>query len=448
MAAPVSDVARRREQVNESDASGRRAVVTTDLGRQARSRHRRPRRFRPLLSGALALVLVGVTLLATAPLWRRLPLPTVELTLPTSVSIPGVLPTLPWPKSGQAAVSVDGLGALGTAGGTTAVPIASVAKVMTAYVILTDHPLDVGEQGPKLTVSASQAAAYPQERARGESLVPVTAGAVFTERQALQAVLLPSANNLARILAAWDAGSVAAFVAKMNATAAELGMSNTHYTDPAGLDPRSVSTAVDQVILAGKAMALPAFAEIVAQRKATLPVAGTVTNYNTLIGKDGVVGVKTGSTDEAGGCLVWAAVVKVGQMKLTIVGAVLGQPGANTPAQLAAVFQATRPLVRAATAALAVHTIVQAGQPVATVHGPIGTGTTINAVGQLDVIGWPGMAVRLSADIPQAPARLAAGAEHGRLTAVAGDGPQVDTALRSGAQLEPPSTWSRLKSYR
>jgi serine-type D-Ala-D-Ala carboxypeptidase (penicillin-binding protein 5/6) len=422
-------------------------VVTTEYGQRTPDR-RRPHRFRLLLSGAVALVLLGVTLLVTAPLWHSLPPPTVELTVPTSTTIPGAVPALPWPSSGQAAVSVQGLGALGTSGRTTAVPIASVTKVMTAYVVLTDHPLDAGEQGPTLTVSAQQAAAYPQEQARGESVVPVTAGAVFTQRQALQAVLLPSANNMSRILAAWDAGSADAFVAKMNATAAALGMSNTHYTDPSGLDPRSVSTAVDQVILARKAMALPAFAEIVAQPKATLPVAGTVTNYNTLVGQDGIVGVKTGSTDEAGGCLVWAAVVEVGSSKLTIVGAVLGQPGADTPAQLASVFTATRPLVRAAAAALAVHTVVQAGQPVATVRGPLGASTTMNVDGKLDVIGWSGMPIRLTADVPQVPARLPAGTEHGRLLAVASEGRQADTTLRSGAQLDPPSTWSRLKSRR
>ena len=405
---------------------------------------RRPRRFRLLWAGALVLVLLGLATVVVVPLVRQLPQPTVELTLPTSMRIPGTVPALPWPKAGQAAVSVDGLAALGTSGGKTALPIGSVAKVMTAYVVLTGHPLKVGEPGPSLTVSARQAAEYPREQARGESLIPVVAGAAFTEREALQAVLLPSANNMARIIAAWDAGSVAAFVDKMNATAVEFGMANTRYTDPAGYAPDTVSTAVDQTILARKAMALPAFAEIVAQKKATLPIAGTVTNYNTLVGRDGVVGIKTGSTDEAGGCLMFAAVVTVGGSRLTIVGAVLGQPGTDTPAQLSAVFKATRPLVRAATAALAVHTVVQAGQPVATVRGPLDTGTTINAGEDVKVIGWPGLDVRLNAEIPPVPSRLAAGAEHGRLTAAVGERPSADAALRAGARLVPPDSWRRV----
>lgn len=409
---------------------------------------RRRRGLWALISGLLTLLLAGTTLVAIEPLRHPLPAPTVTRTLPASTVIPGTAPAVPWPGTGQAALAVEGLGSLGTSGGNSPVPIASVTKVMTAYVILTEHPLRRGEHGPKLTVSAAQAAAYPAELARGESLVAVAAGAVFTVRQALQAVLLPSANNMARILAAWDAGSIEAFVAKMNDTAAALGMTDTHYTDPSGLDPDTVSTAVDQVILARKAMELPAFAEIVAQKKATLPVAGTVKNYNSLVGRDGVVGIKTGSTDEAGGCLVFAAVVKVGSRRITIVGAVLGQPGANTPAQLARVFRATRPMVRTATTAIVVHPIVRAGEQVATVRGPFGAATTINAAKDLSVLGWPGMPVRLDVDLPAVPAQLPAEAEHGRISALAGEGTLVATALRTGVRLDPPSTWDRIRQHR
>ncbi|WP_159450986.1 D-alanyl-D-alanine carboxypeptidase family protein [Micromonospora cremea] len=396
----------------------------------------------------ILLLLLGGGLYAVAPLRDPLPAPTVELTVPASMTIPGTAPRLPWPRTGQAMISVGGLGNLGAFGGSKPVPIASVTKVMTAYVILTEHPLAVGEQGPKLTVSAEQAAAYPAEKARGESLVEVRAGEVITERQALQAVLLPSANNMARILAAWDSGSVAAFVEKMNAVADDLGMSDTDYTDPSGLDPETVSTARDQVILASRAMALPAFAEIVKQKQATIPVAGTVQNYNELVGRNGVVGIKTGSTDEAGGCLVFAAVVTVGGRKLSVVGAVLGQPGANTPVQLDRVFAVTRSLLRSTAAALAVHTLVEAGEQVATVRGPLDTGSTIHATEKVEVVGWPGLRVRLDAQIPAVSSRIAAGAEHGQLTVAAGDGELVATALRTGAAMEPPTTWERIRRHR
>ncbi|MGC3864309.1 D-alanyl-D-alanine carboxypeptidase family protein [Micromonospora chersina] len=409
---------------------------------------RRRRRLPALISMLMTLLLLAAALVAVAPLRHPLPAPTVTRTLPASTVIPGEAPTLPWPRSGQAALYVEGVGSIGASGGSRPLPIGSVAKVMTAYVILTEHPLDRGEHGPKLTVSAAQAAAYPRELARGESLVRVTAGAVFTERQALQAVLLPSANNMARILAAWDAGSIDAFVDKMNDTAAEFGMRNTHYTDPSGLSPATVSTAADQVILARKAMALPAFAEIVAQKKATLPVTGEVKNYNSLVGRNGVVGIKTGSTDEAGGCLSFAFVVTVGGRKITVVGAVLGQPGADTPVQLERVFRVTRSLIRTASSAITLHPVVRAGDPVATVRGPLGAETTIHAANDLAVVGWPGLRVRLDTDIPAVPADLPAGAEHGRATAVAGGGKPVTTPLLSGVRLEAPGTWDRIRRHR
>ena len=155
----------------------------------------------------------------------------------------------------------------------------------------------------------------------------IAAGEQLTERQALQALLLPSANNIAAVLARWDAGSVDRFVARMNATARSLGMTHTRYTDPSGYDDATVSTAADQVRIVDRAMRLPVFTSIVATPSATLPVAGTVHNTNTLLGHNGFVGVKTGSTAAAGGCFAFRAIRWIDGKRTTITGVVLGQPG-------------------------------------------------------------------------------------------------------------------------
>jgi serine-type D-Ala-D-Ala carboxypeptidase (penicillin-binding protein 5/6) len=212
-------------------------------------------------------------------------------------------------------------------GATRPVPIASVAKVMTAYVILHDHPLPANGSGPVITVQSSEAAAYPSQASDGDSLVPVVAGERLTERQALEALLLASADNMAWILARWDAGSQAAFVARMNATARRLSMTGTSYTDPSGLDPSTISTAADQVRLGMAAMRVPALAAIVAMPAAVVPEAGVVRNYNTLLGQDGIVGLKTGSMQAAGGCVVIAAWHHAGARNILIVAATFGQPG-------------------------------------------------------------------------------------------------------------------------
>ena len=157
--------------------------------------------------------------------------------------------------------------------------------------------------------------------------MPIAAGERLTERQALEALLLPSANNIAAVLARWDAGSEGRFVVRMNATARWLGMTRTRYTDPSGYDDTTVSTAGDQVRVVERAMRLPVFARIVSTASATLPVAGTVHNTNTLLGREGFVGVKTGSDDAAGGCFAFRAIRRIDGRRTTITGVVLGQPG-------------------------------------------------------------------------------------------------------------------------
>ena len=134
----------------------------------------------------------------------------------------GPLGAIAWPASGVSAAGISGIGILPGPGASQPVPIASVAKVMTAYIILRDHPLGADEPGPAIVVRPGEAAAYPAQARNGDSLVPVTAGEQLTERQALEALLLPSADNMAWILARWDAGSQAAFTAQMNTTARRL----------------------------------------------------------------------------------------------------------------------------------------------------------------------------------------------------------------------------------
>jgi D-alanyl-D-alanine carboxypeptidase (penicillin-binding protein 5/6) len=232
---------------------------------------------------------------------------------------------LAWPGEGEAAVAVDGVGNLGASGGSDPVPIASLAKVMTAYLVLKDDPLGPGEQGFEITIGPGDVEDLERRRELGQSVVPVEAGEVLSERQALEALLLPSANNVAALLAVHEAGSVEAFVEEMNEAAAELGMRDTDYTDPSGFDDTTVSTATDQLKVGRAAMADPTFAEIVAMPATVLPVAGEVTNFNALVGHEGFIGIKTGSDEAAGGCLLFAKRVHVNGHPRTIFGAVLGQ---------------------------------------------------------------------------------------------------------------------------
>ncbi len=239
----------------------------------------------------------------------------------------GPLPSTMWPAYGQAAFVLTGQSPIRSSPNQHAVPIASVAKVMTAYLVLRDHPLQPGQDGPMITLTEADVADTERRREQAESIVPVALGEQLTELQALQALLLPSANNIAAVLARWDAGSQARFVARMNAAARSLGMTHTRYTDPSGYDDATVSTAADQVRIVERAMRVPAFASIVATPSAALPVVGTVRNTNTLLGYDGFVGVKTGSDHAAGGCFAFRAVRRIDGRETAVTGVVLGQPG-------------------------------------------------------------------------------------------------------------------------
>jgi serine-type D-Ala-D-Ala carboxypeptidase (penicillin-binding protein 5/6) len=276
----------------------------------------RIRRFR---AGGLLIVIAAIGALGYQALASSSPTARLEAA--------EAVPSTVWPAHGQAAFVQSGQPQVQAGPQQHAAAIASLAKVMTAYLVLRDHPLRHGEHGPTITLTDADVADTDRRRRQEESVVSIAAGQQLTERQALQALLLPSANNLATVLARWDAGSVEQFVARMNATARSLGMTHTRYTDPSGYDDATVSTAVDQVRIVDRAMRLPAFASIVRTPSATLPVAGTVHNTNTLLGHNGFVGVKTGSDDAAGGCFAFRAIRWVDGKRTTITGVVLGQPG-------------------------------------------------------------------------------------------------------------------------
>ncbi len=251
-----------------------------------------------------AVVLVVVVALVVVQLVRTPPAQSVSVSEPASLDVAGS-PSLSWPSSAEGALEVAGV--VRTSGRQVARPIASLAKMMTAYILLRDHPLTSGESGPSITVTPTDVAVYDLDAASSGSVLAVTAGEVLTEEQALQALLVASADNIAEMLAQWDAGSITAFVAKMNVTAKSLGMTHTTYTDPSGLEDTTVSSAGDQLLMAMRAMALPAFASIVAMPEVTFPVGGTIQNYDYDIGHDGVIGIKTGSDSQSLGCWAFAA---------------------------------------------------------------------------------------------------------------------------------------------
>ena len=283
------------------------------------------RRRRIAFFGALAVVLTLVGYLATTG-FAPVPEEAAALTQPAALTQAAAQPD--WPGFGSSAIGAVGFpGLLGSSGATEPMPIASVTKTVTALVVLDAKPLAGNEPGPDITFTDADVDIYYDVMAENGSVAPVVAGMVLSERQALEAMMLPSANNYALSLAVWAYGSLDAYLAAAKAWLAKHGLDDTLVADTSGLSTSSRSTPADLVKIGKMAVAHPALAGIVAEPSAKLPVIGAVKNTNKLLGRFGVDGIKTGTTDEAGACLLFSTDLKVGGRTVTLVGVVLG--GAN-----------------------------------------------------------------------------------------------------------------------
>ncbi len=388
------------------------------------------------------LVILLVIVFAIVQNVRPLPAPTLALTAEDTYTFDGDQVKLPWPDEGQGWMSGDGIGTMDRFGEQKPVAIGSVAKTMTAYIILRDHPLKPGEEGPKIEVDAKAEEEGGYDKAGESTLNTVEAGDFLTEKQALSAVMIPSANNIARLLARWDAGSEEAFVKKMNDTAKELGMTNTTYTDPSGLKETTVSTAEDQTKLGIAAMRNPAMVAITSAASWTDPSGQYWSNYNELPYTMGAIGIKTGSTTKAGGNLLFAARKKVGGEEVTVVGAILGQH--KGPSILDTVNEVSKPALRAAQDALTSANILKKGTVVGYVDDGLGGRTPVAVTEDVKAVGWAGLEVELTFAGAELPHTAKAGTKVGTLTVGDGENGAVKVPVALKADLVEPGFTDKL----
>ncbi|ANP57166.1 D-alanyl-D-alanine carboxypeptidase [Streptomyces griseochromogenes] len=364
------------------------------------------------------LVLLLAVVFAVVQTFRPLPSPALALTAKDSYTFGGDKLQLPWPAEGQGWIDGDGIGNMGNFGKQSPVAIGSVAKTMTSFIILRDHPLKPGEEGPKIKIDATAEKEGGYSKSGESTVNTLKAGQFVTEKQALSAVMIPSANNIARLLARWDMGSEAAFVKKMNDTAKELGMTNTTYTDPSGLKETTISTAEDQVKLGRLVVKNPALVAITSAASWTDPTGHNYPNWNKLPFQMGAIGIKTGSTTAAGGNLLFASRKTVGGQTVTIVGAILGQHKGTSI--LDTVNAVSRTALTAAQDALTSSKILKKGDVVGYVDDQLGGQTPIAITKDVTMPGWAGLKVKLSFASGTVPHTAKAGTKVGTLTV--GDG--------------------------
>jgi len=324
-------------------------------------------------------LLPGIVLLIIIYVIVALLLPTPKVAAKTGnlTLTPQQLSTIFWPKVNQAAVGALGYGVLATSGEQKSHPIASIAKTMVALAVVEQKPLKVGEQGPTLTITQEDVDLYKSNLAQNGSVVPVNLNEKLTEYQLLQALLVPSGDNIADTLAIWIFGSVDKFLEYANKLVADWGLKETHFADASGLSDQTVSSAQDLISIGAKVLDEPVLAEIVNQSEVDLPVVGKVKNYNSILGQDNIIGIKTGNTHEAGGCLLFAAKNGIGGKEIKIIGVILGALDRAT------VLADTKIFLERNTNAFGLQTIVKKGDVVGTYETP--WGKKINAVAKDDL---------------------------------------------------------------
>jgi serine-type D-Ala-D-Ala carboxypeptidase (penicillin-binding protein 5/6) len=208
-------------------------------------------------------------------------------------------------------------------------PMASITKVMTAFVVIRAGRLDRTITIPSAVIG--------YVRAHNASSAGLRPGDKLTARQLLYGLLLPSGADAAYALAKAYGPGLSPFVAKMNATARLLGMRRTHFSNFDGLPyPTSYSnysTAANLLVLGRAAMGLPAFRAVVDRHGYRLAAgsghhAYRWTNLNPLIGRyPGAIGIKSGYTRAAGQCLLFEA-TRNGH---SVIGITLHSPGFISP---------------------------------------------------------------------------------------------------------------------
>jgi D-alanyl-D-alanine carboxypeptidase (penicillin-binding protein 5/6) len=362
-----------------------------------RKKRRFKKRLIPIFLLVVLLAYVGWSVVATPKLLVN---PQTEALASPTVS---ALNPLAWPSYGQAAIGSLESGTLATNGPQTSVPIASITKIMLALSLLREKPIGSDGQGETLTLTQADVDIYNHYLSIHGSVALVAADEQITEYQALQALLLPSANNFADTLAAWAFGSVPNYLSYANTYASDLGLSETHLADASGFDPGSVSSASNLIKLGQLALQNSVIADIVSQPRATIPVAGVIYNVNHLLSADAeVVGIKTGNTDQAGGCMLFAAKHKVGSTTVTIIGAVLGAP------HLSNALRDSLKLLSSAKRNFESVKVAAADQTVATYQTPWGDTVHAKTTAGLKTVVWKG--TRLTPQAIATPLRLPASA--------------------------------------
>lgn len=432
-----ADAGARTPAGREQAVAATAAAVAAAEEERRRARARMYRRRRIVVFGAVAIVLA---LLVTGGVYtsRALgaPVPSATAVVQAPQPVAAAAQQLALPGFGGyavGAVGFDGLLAAGAADQPMAT--ASITKIITALVVLERSPVAPGEQGPEIAYTDADVDLYWDMIAQNGSVAPVEAGASLSLVESLEAMLLPSGNNYAISISNWAFGSPEAFLEQARAWLAAHGFTQTVIADSSGLSLDNTSTPAELVRLGELALENPVLASIVATQQVEIPELGTIENSNKLLGKHGVDGIKTGTTDDAAN-LLFSTDVAVGGASITVVGVLLGAPDhASLRDAVAALLDSVAPGFHEVA-------VLDAGQDLASYDTPWGQSAHAESAEAASVVVWSDTPVTV--EVETKPVTTAAdGAEVGTAIVTAG-AQRVEVPLRLDAAISDPGAWWRL----
>lgn len=335
----------------------------------------------------LAISYVAYALLAPLPAVYSTvqPLPAIS-TPSSSVSLPGY---------GSSAIgAVDDTRIFAATELDTPRPIASITKVITALVVLEARPVEEGSAGEQLTLTAADARLRDRYVAVGGSVAPAPEGLMISQRQVIELMMVHSANNYAETLAVWAFGSVDAYLFEARAWLDRNDLTTINVADTTGFSPSNTASPRALIALGRLALADPVVSAASELPAATVAGVGTYTNRNRILGIDGVTGLKTGTLDEAGACLLFTAEHDIDGETVRVVGVVLGGPNHQ---QLAADVRVLLASIRDDYHDLQVS---DEGQIVALYETPWGERVRLEVAESVDALVWGGVNTRASLTPP------------------------------------------------
>ncbi len=389
---------------------------------------------------ALGIFIVGV--LSYTYAYAAIHKPLRVFTIP-SVSLSSKVTVVPvdWPTGVDAAVGSLTTGVLAQSK-TVEEPrsIASIAKVITAIAVMRKKPITSTTE-TIITFTNADQALYEKYATSDGSNIAVSTGDQLSEYQALEAMLLPSANNMADSLAIWAFGSLDSYTTYANDMVRSFGLTKTSVGEASGFNDTVLSTPSELIVLGQKLMADPLLAQIVKEQSTTLPTVGIINNTNQLL-NSGASGIKTGHTATAGYCLLLIKNYQISATYTTsIITAVLGASTAEDS------FVISDGLVTNAQKNFGTNQVIPKHTAISIIQTPWGNKSTIETSVAVVAYGWKAMPRKAITKPMQIKAPAKAGSIVGLITTFNDGGYEQNYDIVLASAIYSPSVWWRLTHY-